>query len=74
MFVSKKFINTVGLMNDSYFLYYEELDWAIRGQMNGFRFGFAPNSMVSTKRGLYWGLEKIKNEALYLNTMDLVAA
>lgn len=29
---SRIFVETVGLMNEDYFLYYEEVDWAFRGQ------------------------------------------
>jgi GT2 family glycosyltransferase len=36
MFVSKDFLYDVGLMCEDYFLYYEELDWAIRGRRNGY--------------------------------------
>lgn len=32
MFVSKKFIDEIGLMNEEYFLYFEEIDWAIRAR------------------------------------------
>lgn len=34
MVASRKFIETVGVMDDAYFLYYEEVDWAFRrGQL-----------------------------------------
>lgn len=32
MLVSRKFLNDVGLMCEDYFLYFEELDWSLRGK------------------------------------------
>jgi hypothetical protein len=36
MFVSKEFIQEVGLLSEDYFLFYEELDWAIRAKQKGY--------------------------------------
>ena len=33
MFVRKTFIEEVGYMSEDYFLYFEELDWILRGRM-----------------------------------------
>ncbi len=35
MFVLREFIEDVGLMGEEYFLYFEELDWALRGKEKG---------------------------------------
>lgn len=51
MMVSRRFLETVGLMQDDYFLYFEELDWATRGRVLGFRLAYAPNSVVRHKEG-----------------------
>jgi GT2 family glycosyltransferase len=51
MFVKRKFIESVGCMNEDYFLYYEELDWAIRGRRTGWELGFCPQSRVYHKMG-----------------------
>ncbi|MGK7371041.1 MAG: hypothetical protein ACNS64_12575, partial [Candidatus Halalkalibacterium sp. M3_1C_030] len=50
MLVSKPFLEEVGLLSEDYFLYYEELDWAIRGKET-FRLGYADNSLVFHKEG-----------------------
>jgi GT2 family glycosyltransferase len=50
MLVSTSFILKIGLMQEDYFLYYEEVDWAIRG-LDHFRLGFAPKSVVFHKSG-----------------------
>ncbi len=50
MLVSRCFLNTVGLMDESYFLYSEEHDWAERGR-SSFRLGYAPKSIVYHKHG-----------------------
>jgi GT2 family glycosyltransferase len=51
MFVSKKFLASVGLMNEDLFLYYEELDWALRAKKKGWRLGFVSSSAVYHKGG-----------------------
>lgn len=51
MMVSRAFIESVGLMTEDYFLYFEELDWALRGRARGFRLGYAPASVVRHKEG-----------------------
>ncbi len=50
MLVSARFIDHVGLMEESYFLYFEEIDWAERGKPN-FKLGYAKHSMVYHKAG-----------------------
>jgi GT2 family glycosyltransferase len=50
MFVSAVYIREIGLMQEDYFLYYEEADWATRG-LNRFRLGYAPKSIVFHKSG-----------------------
>lgn len=51
MLVSKKLLDQVGLMDESYFLYSEEHDWAHRAALKGFHLGFAPRSHVYHKHG-----------------------
>lgn len=48
--VTRAFIETVGLMEESYFLYWEEIDWAYRAR-GRFKLGYAPNSVVHHKVG-----------------------
>lgn len=51
MMVSRAFVERVGLMTEDYFLYYEELDWAMRGRAAGFRLAYAADSVVYHKEG-----------------------
>jgi len=51
MLVPKSFIDNIGLMEESYFLYYEELDWALRGKTNNWETAFAKDSIVYHKVG-----------------------
>lgn len=50
MLVSRRFIQEVGLMQEDYFLYFEEIDWAIRGR-NRFAWAYAADSHVFHKSG-----------------------
>lgn len=47
---TRKFIEMVGTLSEDYFLYYEELDWALRGRPD-FALAFAPDSIVYHKGG-----------------------
>ncbi|MFZ4689385.1 MAG: glycosyltransferase family 2 protein [Polymorphobacter sp.] len=48
--VSRAFLETVGPMEGGYFLYYEEIDWAVRNK-GRFRIGFAEKAVVYHKEG-----------------------
>lgn len=50
MLVSRQFLLEVGLMEESYFLYFEELDWVMRAR-NRFPLLWAPESLVYHKVG-----------------------
>lgn len=50
MLVSRPFVEQVGLMCEDYFLYYEEIDWALRGK-GQFALAYAPGSHVFHKIG-----------------------
>lgn len=55
LFVTEDFLNRVGLMDERYFLYYEEVDWAERGRRHGFRPAVALNSRIEHKEGASTG-------------------
>ena len=50
MLVSRQFVQTIGLMEESYFLYSEEIDWATRAK-GSFLLAYAPASVVYHKEG-----------------------
>ena len=50
MLVSRRFLENVGMMDEGYFLYYEECDWAERGR-GRFTYGYADDAVVFHKEG-----------------------
>jgi GT2 family glycosyltransferase len=48
--VSRPFLNTVGFMEESYFLYFEEMDWSVRNR-GRFQIAFAHGAVVYHKEG-----------------------
>jgi GT2 family glycosyltransferase len=58
MLVSRTFLEEVGLMNEAYFLYYEEIDWATRAK-GKFTLGYAPASIIYHKEGASVGTTKL---------------
>lgn len=57
MFASRAWLERVGLLDDRYFLYCEELDWARRGRQQGLRLGYAPDAVVLHKEGASIGTD-----------------
>lgn len=55
LLVTREFVEAVGLMDERYFLYYEEMDWAQRARAKGFRPGVALRSVVRHKEGASTG-------------------
>ncbi|SEO12097.1 glycosyltransferase family 2 protein [Mucilaginibacter sp. OK283] len=51
MFIPKAFIDIAGLMNESYFLYFEELDWGLVGKQFGYNFALQHNAIIYHKEG-----------------------
>lgn len=58
MFVTRSFVHSVGKMTEDYFLYFEELDWAIRGERNQWKLKFCPGAIVFHKLGASTGSGK----------------
>lgn len=54
MLVSRAFLEEVGLMEESYFLYFEEQDWAMRAK-GKFELGYARTSVIYHKEGTATG-------------------
>ena len=48
--VHRNFIERIGLLSEEYFLYYEEIDWAIRGGFL-YKLGYSENSIIYHKEG-----------------------
>ena len=44
-------VTKLGLMEERYFLYFEEIDWATRARRLGMKLGYAPASLVYHKEG-----------------------
>lgn len=51
MFITKECLKETGLMYEGFFLYYEEIEWAIRIRNNNYLIGVAKNSVVYHKEG-----------------------
>jgi GT2 family glycosyltransferase len=66
MLVSRAFVNAIGLMNETYFLYNEELDWAWRAR-GRFRLAWAPKAVVYHKEGATIGTVSMNRPASLLS-------
>ncbi|WP_167772552.1 glycosyltransferase family 2 protein [Ramlibacter henchirensis] len=65
MFVTAQYLDEVGLMDPSYFLYCEEMDWAERGRRRGYRPLVALHSRLRHKEGASTGSRGgVRNKSL----------
>ena len=55
MLVSRSFLAQVGLLNENYFLYFEEMDWVARGKKLGMGVAYCWKSRVYHKEGAVTG-------------------
>ncbi len=51
VFVRLATVAKIGLMEEGYFLYFEEVDWATRARRMGIKLGYAPTSLIYHKEG-----------------------
>jgi len=70
MLASRAFLEGVGLMEESYFLYFEEMDWAMRA-MGRFSLGYCPQSVIYHKEGASIGSNLKRNKRSLLCEMYL---
>lgn len=66
MLVSRSFYRAIGPMDECFFLYAEELDWAWRAR-GRFRLGWAPNAVVFHKEGASIGTVSAASPASLLS-------
>jgi GT2 family glycosyltransferase len=74
MLVSREFLTTVGLMEENYFLYCEELDWSLRGR-GRFDLGWAPDSIVFHKEGATIGTNsagRASDRSIYYQNVNVL--
>lgn len=62
MLVRREVIEEIGLMDESYFLYFEELDWAVRAR-GRYTAAYAPSSVVFHKEGRSIGTDGSRHKS-----------
>jgi GT2 family glycosyltransferase len=73
MFCSRPFLERVGLMNEELYLYFEEIDWALRMQSH-FKNAYEPQSIVYHKDGNTMGgvSKKPSRHRIYYMTLNRI--
>lgn len=74
MMISKPCLDAIGNMEERYFLYYEEIDWAVRAKRAGYTLGYASKSIVYHKEGASIGSSYDKATRSQLSTYYLTAS
>jgi GT2 family glycosyltransferase len=50
--VSIEVVKKVGILNDKFFIYYEDVDWSFRIRQEGYSLGYVPKSIVYHEAGM----------------------
>ena len=66
MMLKREVIDRIGVMNEEYFLYYEELDWCARIRKAGYRIVYVPDTHILHKESLATG-KSSPLQTYYLN-------
>ncbi|MDQ7799270.1 MAG: glycosyltransferase family 2 protein, partial [Candidatus Edwardsbacteria bacterium] len=66
LWISKKVIEDIGLFDESYFCYYEDVDFSMRARRNGFSISYIPEAVVYHKSGVSSGGNK---KAMYRSAL-----
>jgi GT2 family glycosyltransferase len=51
MYISKKCLSDIGSLNDSFFMYNEDLEYCLRAKKNGYLLYYVPDSIIWHKIG-----------------------
>lgn len=51
-FISRKAMETAGMLNEPFFAYYEEIEWSLRIRCHGFEIYYVPSSLVRHKASM----------------------
>lgn len=73
MFVSRLFVEEVGLLNEDFFLYYEELDWVYRAKSKGYKPDWCEKSIVYHKEGSTIGSSYKKKKSIFSETQLFIS-
>ena len=62
MMIRTELIQTVGMMDESYFLYYEEMDWCEKIKRKGYQIWLEPNALIYHKESVSVGSGTVLKE------------
>lgn len=65
--VSTSIVREVGMLNEKFFIYYEDVDWSFRIKKSGYKLAYEPKSVVYHEAGMAQK-SKIKKEEGYVNS------
>ena len=72
LLATRQLIETIGLLDESYFLYYEDLDWCTRACKAGFSLAVVANSIVRHVEGSSTGVSSRTKAKSFATGMSLI--
>lgn len=67
MLISKKIIDTIGFLDEEYFMYYEDVDYCLKAMKEGIKIEYVPESVIYHKVGKSSGGSKSNLSVYYTN-------
>jgi len=71
LLVSREVCETIGLLDENYFLYFEDTDWCLRARSAGFELVYVPSSQVWHKTSITLWTSRNTTQAFYLTRNQL---
>ncbi len=68
LLIHKNVLNDIGLMDESFFLYYEDTEWALRASKKGYKHFIVPSSIIYHKESVSTG--KFSYNYVYYHTRN----
>lgn len=72
LFIKRKVIENIGLMDERFFLYFEETDWVVRARNRGYRIVFVPHSKIWHKVSVAVGGHESPSMKYYMTRNNLL--
>jgi N-acetylglucosaminyl-diphospho-decaprenol L-rhamnosyltransferase len=67
IYITRKCLMDIGMMDEKYFLYFEDLEWGLRAKAKAWRIGYCHNSIVVHKGGTTIGSARTRGGASKLS-------
>jgi len=74
LLIKREVIERIGMLDERFFIYYEDTDWCVRARKAGFRVLYVPKAKIWHKISITFGEKSVKEYYLYTRNILLFMA